>query len=110
MRPKTWPPRNVRPASKRDFGRAYYGAGAQCRRAHGRRADIALDEVAAHLDATRRQALFEILQDLGGQSWITGTDATAFADFTHATSHLHIAAGAVLPGPEVSFEQSLLMI
>ena len=60
---------------------------------------LLLDEVAAHLDATRRQALFEILQDLGGQSWITGTDAAAFADFTHATSHLHIAAGAVLPGP-----------
>ena len=59
---------------------------------------LLLDEVAAHLDATRRQALFEILQDLGGQSWITGTDATAFADFTHATSHLHIAAGEVLPG------------
>ena len=45
---------------------------------------LLLDEVAAHLDATRR--LFEILQDLGGQSWITGTDATAFADFTHATA------------------------
>ena len=59
---------------------------------------LLLDEVAAHLDATRRQALFEILYDLGGQSWITGTDAMAFADFTHATNHLHIAAGAVLPG------------
>ncbi|MEC7163224.1 MAG: DNA replication and repair protein RecF, partial [Pseudomonadota bacterium] len=74
---------------------------AQARSVAARTGDVPillLDEVAAHLDATRRQALFEILQDLGGQSWITGTDATAFADFTHATSHLHIAAGAVLPG------------
>jgi DNA replication and repair protein RecF len=74
---------------------------AQARSVAARTGDVPillLDEVAAHLDATRRQALFEILQDLGGQSWITGTDATAFADFTHATSHLHISGGAVLSG------------
>ena len=36
---------------------------------------LLLDEVAAHLDATRRAALFEVLAGLDGQAWITGTDA-----------------------------------
>jgi DNA replication and repair protein RecF len=37
------------------------------------------DEAAAHLDKARREALFEILLSLKGQSWFTGTDSTAFA-------------------------------
>ena len=42
---------------------------------------LLLDEVAAHLDATRRSALAEILHALGGQSWITGTDEQSFDGF-----------------------------
>ena len=42
---------------------------------------LLLDEVAAHLDATRRAALAEILHALGGQSWITGTDEQSFDGF-----------------------------
>lgn len=42
---------------------------------------LLLDEVAAHLDATRRAALAEILHALGGQSWITGTDKQSFDGF-----------------------------
>ena len=42
---------------------------------------LLLDEVAAHLDATRRAALAEILLALGGQSWITGTDEQSFDGF-----------------------------
>ena len=37
------------------------------------------DEAAAHLDKARREALFEVLLSLKGQSWFTGTDSTAFA-------------------------------
>lgn len=37
-----------------------------------------LDEVAAHLDESRRAALYELLADLGGQVWLTGTDANLF--------------------------------
>jgi DNA replication and repair protein RecF len=37
-----------------------------------------LDDVAAHLDAKRRSALFEALHDLGGQSWFSGSDASLF--------------------------------
>jgi DNA replication and repair protein RecF len=38
-----------------------------------------LDEVAAHLDAERRGALFAALLDLKTQAWLTGTDASLFA-------------------------------
>jgi DNA replication and repair protein RecF len=40
---------------------------------------ILLDEVAAHLDADRRSALFEIVENIGAQAWMTGTDATLFS-------------------------------
>lgn len=37
-----------------------------------------LDEVAAHLDESRRGALFEILEDLGAQVWMSGADRVLF--------------------------------
>lgn len=40
---------------------------------------VLLDEVAAHLDETRRLALFDILDRLGCQAWVTGTDDPVFA-------------------------------
>jgi DNA replication and repair protein RecF len=40
---------------------------------------ILLDEIAAHLDETRRAGLFDVLDDLGAQTFMTGTDAAAFA-------------------------------
>ena len=39
---------------------------------------LLLDEVAAHLDPGRRAALFEKLEALGGQVFMTGTDASLF--------------------------------
>ena len=39
---------------------------------------LLLDEVAAHLDAARRAALYEELLGLGAQAWLTGTDAADF--------------------------------
>ncbi len=39
---------------------------------------ILLDEVAAHLDDARRAQLFAHLAALGGQVWLTGTDARLF--------------------------------
>jgi DNA replication and repair protein RecF len=38
-----------------------------------------LDEIAAHLDAERRTALYAELLDLKTQAWLTGTDAALFA-------------------------------
>ena len=44
----------------------------------GRRPILLLDEVAAHLDPSRRAALFERLAG-GGQVWMTGTEGSLFA-------------------------------
>lgn len=40
---------------------------------------LLLDDVAAHLDADRRAALFEALESLRCQAWMTGTDTASFA-------------------------------
>ncbi|MBT3237196.1 MAG: DNA replication/repair protein RecF [Rhodospirillaceae bacterium] len=40
---------------------------------------LLLDEVAAHLDETRREALFKEILSSGIQAWMTGTDTTLFA-------------------------------
>ena len=39
---------------------------------------VLLDEIAAHFDPVRRDALFEALETLGGQIWLTGTDKVTF--------------------------------
>jgi DNA replication and repair protein RecF len=55
-------------------------AEARLRAAAGERQPLLLlDEVAAHLDAARRAALFEAVCALGAQAWLTGTDAATFA-------------------------------
>jgi DNA replication and repair protein RecF len=46
---------------------------------NGRTPILLLDEIAAHLDATRREALFGEILDLGAQVWMTGTDMELFA-------------------------------
>jgi len=44
----------------------------------GRPALLLLDEVAAHLDPVRREALFERLRHSGAQVWLTGTEPAPF--------------------------------
>ncbi len=56
---------------------------------------LLLDEIAAHLDAGRRAALFARLEAMGSQVWMTGTDPALFEAVGHAT-RLHVQAGAVL--------------
>jgi DNA replication and repair protein RecF len=56
---------------------------------------LLLDEVAAHLDAARRAALFEILAGCDGQAWITGTDAQLFAPLNGAARFLSVRDGAL---------------
>ena len=41
---------------------------------------VLLDEVVAHLDPSRRTALFDALSCLGAQVWVTGADPAAFSD------------------------------
>lgn len=52
---------------------------------------LLLDEVAAHLDATRRAALAEELLDLELQVFMTGTDESLFSDFGDKAQILKIA-------------------
>ena len=39
---------------------------------------VLLDEIAAHFDPARRGALFDALEGLGGQVWMTGADQSLF--------------------------------
>ena len=57
---------------------------------------LLLDEVAAHLDRTRRFGLFAALAALGCQAWMTGTDAELFAELGRDAAVLHVEAGQVL--------------
>ena len=43
---------------------------------------LLLDEVVAHLDPSRRTALYKALTGLGGQVWMTGADPAAFAELS----------------------------
>lgn len=51
---------------------------------------LLLDEVAAHLDENRRAALYEILLDLGGQVWMTGTDVLLFQSLQGRAHFYHV--------------------
>lgn len=53
---------------------------------------LLLDEVAAHLDPSRRSALFQRLRETGGQVWMTGTESSLFNDLDDAT-RLTVTAG-----------------
>jgi DNA replication and repair protein RecF len=59
----------------------------------GRPPILLLDEVAAHLDPTRRAALFDRLSASGGQVWLTGTEAALFTGL--AAQRLHLEGGKV---------------
>ena len=63
------------------------------REAWGRAPVLLLDEVTAHLDRVRREALYSALADLGGQVWMTGTDEALFQ--TLRAEFFEVEAGAV---------------
>ena len=56
---------------------------------------LLLDEVAAHLDPSRRAALFERLDNGGGQVWLTGTEPALFNAVPASASHYTVADGAI---------------
>jgi DNA replication and repair protein RecF len=58
---------------------------------------LLLDEVAAHLDAGRRAALFAELVRLDGQAWLTGTDAALFAALRRDAQFLSVEDGSLSP-------------
>lgn len=52
---------------------------------------ILLDEVAAHLDADRRAALYDEICALKAQAWMTGTGAELFAELADRAQHLEVS-------------------
>lgn len=60
---------------------------------------LLLDEIAAHLDPRRRAALFDALERLGTQCWMTGTDPMLFADLGARAQRFAISNGEVSPLP-----------
>lgn len=56
---------------------------------------LLLDEIAAHLDSDRRAALFLILDDLGFQTFMTGTDKSLFDAWGPRAQHFE-ACGSTL--------------
>jgi DNA replication and repair protein RecF len=56
---------------------------------------LLLDEVVAHLDPGRRAALFDELDRLGAQVWMTGADPLAFAAVTSRAQIFDVEAGRV---------------
>jgi DNA replication and repair protein RecF len=51
---------------------------------------LLLDEVAAHLDASRRAALFDEIVALGLQAFLTGTDRMLFSDLGERAQFVHV--------------------
>jgi DNA replication and repair protein RecF len=58
---------------------------------------VLLDEVAAHLDPRRRAGLYDALQSLGGQVWMTGADPGLFAELQGRADILQVSAGVIEP-------------
>lgn len=56
---------------------------------------LLLDEVAAHLDSDRRAALFDQLEALGGQCWLTGTDRAYFDSLGSRAEIFDVRGGVV---------------
>jgi DNA replication and repair protein RecF len=55
------------------------------------------DEVAAHFDPRRRAALFDALERIGGQVFLTGADPAAFADLEGRAQRFDVSANGVRP-------------
>ena len=56
---------------------------------------LLLDEIAAHLDESRRRALFEIILDVGAQAWLTGTERSVFSPLGSAAQFFTVRPGMV---------------
>ena len=57
---------------------------------------LLLDEISAHLDERRRSSLFELLQNLESQIWMTGTESRAFSDILKIAESYNISGGKIV--------------
>lgn len=58
---------------------------------------LLLDEIAAHLDRVRRDALLELLLSLSEQVWLTGTEIAPFENLKGQGYFLSVREGAITP-------------
>jgi DNA replication and repair protein RecF len=58
---------------------------------------VLLDEIAAHFDPFRRDALFEALKNLRGQIWLSGADPAIFGAIRDDALMLTVTPGAIRP-------------
>ncbi len=56
---------------------------------------LLLDEIAAHLDEHRRAALFDLIDTIGCQAWMTGTDQPMFSSLGARARFFQVASGKV---------------
>lgn len=54
---------------------------------------LLLDEIAAHLDVARRRALYQRLDQIGTQCWMTGTDVQLFEALGAGATRIEVAHG-----------------
>lgn len=66
----------------------------------GRAPLLLLDEVAAHFDPKRREALFAELETLAGQVWMTGADPALFDSLRGRADLLQVTPGNIARAPE----------
>lgn len=57
-----------------------------------------LDEVVAHLDTQRRMQLFDSLNEIGAQCWLTGTDAADFSAAPENTQFFNVENAKIMRG------------
>lgn len=57
---------------------------------------LLLDEIAAHLDEGRRASLFDLVHDLGGQAFMTGTDRAMFSALGNRAQFFTVSQGEIL--------------
>jgi DNA replication and repair protein RecF len=58
---------------------------------------LLFDEIAAHLDEGRRRALFDEVDALGVQAWMTGTDQSAFSALDGSAQFQRVSEGHIRP-------------
>ncbi|MGF1610667.1 MAG: DNA replication and repair protein RecF, partial [Kiloniellales bacterium] len=63
----------------------------------GRAPLLLLDEIAAHLDGARRDALFAEILALGLQAWMTGTDDALFSGLGTAAQFFTVHNASLSP-------------
>jgi len=62
---------------------------------------LLLDEIVAHLDPNRRAALYDSLEKIGAQVWMTGADPQAFSDIAGRAEIFEIGGGQIQPSKAI---------